>query len=257
MSTEPPFFFISQWPVFYEDNHLLALYKPSGLLVQADQTKDPSLLELAKAWLKERHQKPGRVFLGLVHRLDRPVAGVLVFARTSKAAGRLSEQFRNNSVEKTYTAVLEGRLRQPAGRLVHPLERIDGRSSRIPEAPTPKSREARLSFQVLDTDASRSLVAIALETGRHHQIRAQFAHIGHPVLGDIRYGAGAPLPEKQIALCATRLSLIHPTLKTPLTFTAPFPSGWPWPGTADAKDAPPWNWSAIFPKISEPPPKYG
>src|SRR6056297_1506414 len=123
MDTPRPFFFIKKWPVFYEDNHLLVLYKPAGLLVQADQTKDASLLALAKAWLKERYRKPGRVFLGLVHRLDRPVAGVMLFARTSKAAGRLSEQFRNAAAEKEYAAVVEGGLRQPAGRLVHCLER--------------------------------------------------------------------------------------------------------------------------------------
>jgi len=237
-----PFFYVKDWPVFHEDNHLLALYKPAGLLVQPDRTNDPSLLELAKAWLKERYRKPGRVFLGLVHRLDRPVAGVMLFARTSKAAGRLSEQFRNAAAEKEYAAVVEGRLRQPAGRLIHCLERIAGGSSRIMDPPTPKSREARLSFHVLDIKQDKTLVAISLETGRHHQIRAQFAHIGHPVLGDLRYGAGAPLPGKPIALCATRLSVLHPTLKTPIAFSAPYPAGWPWPGTAAENQGPPWNW---------------
>ena len=245
MNASRPYFFIENWPVFYEDNHLLALYKPAGLLVQADQTKDPSLLELAKIWLKDRYQKPGRVFLGLVHRLDRPVAGVILFARTSKAAGRLSEQFRTGTVEKKYAAVVEGVIKQASGHLGHSLERINGRSSRIMDQPTPKTREARLFYRVLDTGHSRTLVEIDLETGRHHQIRAQFAHIGHPVLGDLRYGASAPLPEKQIALCATELSILHPTLKDTRTFVTPYPRGWPWIALDDAADAPIWNWSAI------------
>lgn len=249
MNASRPYFFIENWPVFYEDNHLLALYKPAGLLVQADQTKDPSLLELAKTWLKDRYQKPGRVFLGLVHRLDRPVAGVVLFARTSKAAGRLSEQFRTGVVGKKYAAVVEGVVKQASGHLVHVIERINGRSSRIMEKPTSKTREARLSYQVLDTGQSRSLVEIDLETGRHHQIRAQFAHIGHPVLGDLRYGASAPLPKKQIALCATEISIIHPTLKGTRTFAAPFPQGWPWPELGDAQNAPPWNWCEIAREI--------
>lgn len=240
-----PFFYVKNWPVFHEDNHLLALYKPAGLLVQPDRTNDPSLLELAKAWLKERYLKPGRVFLGIVHRLDRPVAGVILFARTSKAASRLSEQFRNGTTQKDYAAVLEGRLRQPAGRLVHCLERMEGASSRIVNSPTPKSREARLSFRVLDADQDKTLVAISLETGRHHQIRAQFAHIGHPVLGDLRYGACAPLPGKPIALCATRLSVFHPVLKTPIAFSTPYPAGWPWPGTREESQGPPWNWPCL------------
>ena len=245
MTTSRPVFFIDKWPVFYEDNHLLALFKPAGLLVQADETKDPSLLELAKIWLKNRYNKPGRVYLGLVHRLDRPVAGVMVFARTSKAAGRLSEQFRTGTTGKKYVAVVEGVVKQPSGHLVHSLERIDGRSSRIMDEATLKSREARLSYRVIDTGQSRSLVEIDLETGRHHQIRAQFAHIGHPVLGDLRYGASRPLPEKQIALCATELSVLHPTLNDTRTFTTPYPDGWPWPNLGNAQDAPPWNWSTI------------
>jgi len=249
MNASRPYFFIETWPVFYEDNHLLALYKPAGLLVQADQTKDVSLLELAKTWLKERHQKPGRVFLGLVHRLDRPVAGVVLFARTSKAAGRLSEQFRTGVVGKKYAAVVEGVIKQPSGHLAHAIERINGRSSRIMDTPTPKTREARLSYRVLGTGQSRSLVEIDLETGRHHQIRAQFAHIGHPVTGDLRYGASPPLPEKQIALCATELSIIHPTLNDTRTFAAAYPQGWPWPELGDNQDAPPWNWTAISSRL--------
>lgn len=236
-----------EWPVFYEDNHLLALYKPAGLLVQADRTADPSLLELARAWLKQRYEKPGRVYLGLVHRLDRPVAGVLLFARTSKAAGRLSDQFRTKAVKKKYLAVVEGLLGETTGRLVDHLERIPGRSSRIVAGKTDRSQEVRLSYRVMETDTgrSRSLVEIDLETGRHHQIRAQLAHIGHPVVGDLRYGAPGPLPEKQIALFARSLTINHPTLKETRTFISPYPGGWPWAVDSGSEKSPPWNWSEL------------
>jgi len=236
-------FFVPGWPVFYVDNHLLALYKPSGLLVQGDRTKDPSLMDLAKSWIKRRCAKPGAVFLGLVHRLDRPVAGVLLLCRTSKAARRVSEQFRESSTRKQYVAVVEGRIATASGTLTHSLVRM-GSSSRVVSASLPESREARLSYEVLDTHGPRSLIKIELETGRHHQIRVQMAHVGCPILGDLRYGAPAPLPGRQIALLAQRLTIRHPTRNTPLTFVSPYPKGWPWQGTADP-DAPPWNWEPL------------
>lgn len=245
----PPYFFISEWPVFFEDNHLLALYKPSGILVQADRTGDTSLLELARRWLKERYGKPGNVFLGLVHRLDRPVAGVILFGRTSKAAARLSEQFRTGAVKKRYLAVVEGVMRESSGRLVHRLERIPGRSSRIVSGDPPGSREARLNYRVIDNCRSRSLVEIDLDTGRHHQIRAQMSHIGHPVVGDLRYGAPAPLPGKQVALIARELVVTHPTLRQSCSFRSPCPSGWPWPHTGGNEISPPWNWQELAQRI--------
>lgn len=242
-------FLLKDWPVFYLDNHLLALYKPAGLLVQGDETGDPSLLELAREWLKTRYAKPGRVFLGMVHRLDRPVAGVVVFARTSKAAARLSDQFRTGAVEKRYLAIVEGRMADDAGRLVHRLARRDKRSSQVLEGSQPGGQEARLSYRVLERTDSRTLVEIALETGRRHQIRVQLAHLGHPVVGDLRYGAPAPLPSAQIALLAHRLTILHPTLKTPLPFECPLPSGWPWPGSEQGQPSPPWNWSDIVGRL--------
>ncbi len=243
-------FFTPAWPVFYEDNHLLALYKPAGLLIQGDRSGDISLLELAKSWLKQRHAKPGRVFLGLVHRLDRPVAGVVLFARTSKSAGRLSAQFRSGGIKKQYVAVVEGGLKEKSGRLVHQMER-DSVSGRIVENPTDQSREARLFYRVLDTHGARSLVEVDLETGRHHQIRLQLAHMGCPIVGDLRYGASSPLPDKQIALLASRITLTHPTLHTQTCFTCPYPQGWPWPGLGDTKDATPWNWKSFREIFSE------
>lgn len=244
LSDARPFFFIRKWPVFYEDNHLLILYKPSGLLIQQDQTEDVSLLDLGKYWLKVRYDKPGRVFLGMVHRLDRPVAGVILFARTSKAAGRLSKQIRAGQVGKKYMAVVNGRVSKPSGQLINHLERT-GPTSRIVPYPTSKSREARLYFRVHDTFQNRSLVEIDLETGRHHQIRVQLAYMGHPVIGDLRYGAAEPMPERQIALLAKSLTVTHPTQNTPVTTSTPYPSGWPWPETGDENDAPFWNWSEI------------
>lgn len=244
MNRQLSHFFISSWPVLYTDNHLLAVYKPAGLLVQGDRTGDIPLIDLARQWVKQNYDKPGQVYLGLVHRLDRPVAGVILFCRTSKAAGRISEQFRTGQTQKRYVAIVEGELQQSHGRLINHIERR-GSSGRIVKNATGKSAQARLSFQCLATRNKSSLVGIDLETGRHHQIRLQFSHIGHPVLGDLRYGASSPLPQKQIGLFAEQLTVNHPTLKQKLTFTAPLPRGWPWPGHETAADAPPWNWGEI------------
>jgi 23S rRNA pseudouridine1911/1915/1917 synthase len=242
---ESPGCYRDHFPVLYTDNHLLALYKPAGLLVQGDATQDVSLLELGKAWLKQTYQKPGRVFLGLVHRLDRPVAGVVVFARTSKAAARLSEQFRLGTVEKRYLAIISGHLEEPAGRWVDHLERT-GRVSRIltlsdQNAPR-KVQEARLRYRVLATHDPLSLVEVHLETGRHHQIRVQFAHRGHPLVGDRRYGTATNLEHRPVALFAQAVTLEHPVRHEQLTVESPLPSGWPWPGTPSEANSPPWLW---------------
>lgn len=231
------FFYSSLWPVFHEDNHLLVLYKPAGLFMQGDRTGDISLLDLAKEWIKKRHRKSGKVFLALVQRLDRLVAGVTLFCRTS----RLSEQFRIHSLNKQYLAIVEGKLENETDELVHHMER-HGTNSHVVLHPSQQSREARLTYQTLETDRSRSLVKINLATGRHHQIRVQFSHMGCPVLGDLRYGASESLQDRQIALYADRLDFIHPTLKTQLIFECPVPVNWPWPGMGESTSAPPWNW---------------
>ncbi len=242
------FFYHPAWPVLFEDNHLLGLYKPAGLLVQGDQTGEASLLDMGKAWLKERHHKPGRVYLGMVHRLDRPVAGVVLFCRTSKAASRLSEQFRSGKVRKSYLAVVEGKMLTGSGRLVGHIERRDERSSVVVPGPTPHSQEARLIYRTLETSESRSLVEIDLETGRHHQIRVQMAHLGFPIVGDLRYGAQGPLPQKQIALLAHELEFEHPTGKERLILRSPIPHSWPWE-SREEEAAPPWNWREIEPAV--------
>jgi 23S rRNA pseudouridine1911/1915/1917 synthase len=239
------FFFDSRWPVFFEDNHLLAVYKPSGLLVQGDRSGDICLLDLGKQWLKALYNKPGKVFLGMVHRLDRPVAGVVLFARTSKAAARLSRQFRERSVEKTYLAVVDGTLPKESGRLVNHIERTD-RQSRVVSTSTGSSQEASLHYRVLGRDGKKSLLQIRLETGRRHQIRIQLAHMGCPILGDLRYGAAAALPGRQIALLAHHLVVDHPTRGEPVVLTCPLPQGWPWPDDRSMEEnKPPWDWRAF------------
>lgn len=241
-------FFTPRWPLLYLDNHLLALYKPAGLLVQGDRTEESSLLELGKLWLKHHYQKPGRVFLGLVHRLDRPVAGAVVFARTSKAAARLSEQFRRGSVIKRYLAVVEGKIERKAAQLVNFLEREQMNSKIVPHA-SPHSRTAKLSYRLLDATHSHSLLEIELETGRRHQIRVQLAYIGHPVVGDVRYGAAAALPERQIALFAKQLIVKHPTRIEEVAVNCGLPIGWPWTA-ADTMEQPPlWNWEDLQPLV--------
>ncbi len=238
------YFFHPSWPIFYRDNHLLVLYKPAGLLVQADETEEISLLELGKLWLKDFYKKPGRAFLGMVHRLDRPVAGVILFCRTSKAAARISGQFRTGTAEKYYLAVLEGELKKKSGSLVHFIERRENRSSLVVAEKTTGAQEARLSFTVLDLAQGRTLVRIKLETGRRHQIRAQFAHMGHPVAGDLRYGATAPFAQKQIALFAKELIVNHPVGGEKLRFESPLPCAWPWPALKE-EICPPWDWREL------------
>ncbi len=197
--------------VLHEDNHLLVVYKPAGLLSQEDSSGDACLIDLARRWLIERHDKPGNAFVGSVHRLDRPVAGVMVLAKTSKAASRLAAQFREGTVEKQYRAVVHGRPDPPHGQLVHKLKR-----SWSPEHGTRVKVDARgkrseLLFETVKTRKRRSLLQIKLVTGRSHQIRAQFAAVGTPIIGDTKYGSRQSLSEQAIALYACRLTLTHPT----------------------------------------------
>lgn len=202
--------------IIYEDNHLLVVNKPAGQLVQGDQTGRTTLLEEAKAWLKAKYNKPGNVFLGLVHRLDRPASGVVVLARTSKAASRLSEEIRSRRPRKTYWAQVAGEV--PAeGHFVDQLER-DEFTSRVVAAPAGK--EARLSYNRLTYEHGVSLVEIALETGRHHQIRVQFSHRGFPILGDRRYGSKHAFGDDAIALHAHKMVICHPTTREEMSFVA-------------------------------------
>jgi 23S rRNA pseudouridine1911/1915/1917 synthase len=203
--------------VLYEDNHLIAVLKPANLLTQADATDDRSLMDVVKAWLKARYDKPGKVFLGLLHRLDRPVAGVVLFAKTSKGASRLSAQIRARTVDKTYRALVEGRLAPEAATLQHFLcedEHAEPGAPRVQVASSPGAgrKEAKLAYRVLEHRDGQTLVEVALETGRKHQIRAQLAAVGHPLVGDARYGASTGRTVNEgIALCAVSMAFDHPT----------------------------------------------
>jgi 23S rRNA pseudouridine1911/1915/1917 synthase len=235
-------FFHPRWPIFYEDNHLLVLYKPAGLIMQRDIKGKISLLDLARHYLKQRYAKPGRVFVGMVHRLDGPVAGVLVLARTSKAAARLSAQIREHRVVKTYLAVVEHHAPPlpSVGRLEHGLVR-DGRLSRAVTDDIPGSRKAALNYRTLEQGNEKSLLEIDLETGRRHQIRAQLSARQSPILGDRAYGADGRLADGRIALLAYRLTFEHPTRRQTITIESPPPLGWPWESSHPNADRPLWT----------------
>ena len=202
--------------VIYVYNHLLVVNQPSGQLVQGDRPGRTTLLDEGKAWLKERHDKPGNIFLGLVHRLDRPASGVLVLARTSKAASRLSDEIRSHRPRKVYWAKVSGEV-PSAGSWSDRLEREEY-ASRVVVAPAGK--EARLSFTCLNRDSNVSTVEIDLGTGRHHQIRVQFSHRGYPILGDKRYGSDVAFLPDAIALHAREMRIKHPTRDEEMRFVA-------------------------------------
>lgn len=195
--------------VLFEDNHLIAIYKPHGVLTQSDITGEPSALELTKSWLKEKYKKPGNVFLGLIHRLDKPVAGVLVFGKTSKGASRLSEQFRTRTVEKRYEAWVEGE-KVSAQRLVHKISWSDGLRKAVADV---EGKDAILELTPKDTAAGVTHIEIDLITGRKHQIRFQLASEKMPVVGDTKYGATTSAREGAIALICHSISFDHPVSK--------------------------------------------
>ncbi len=209
--------------ILYEDNHLLVVEKPINILVQEDNTKDLDLLTILKNYLKEAYNKPGNVYLGLVHRLDRVVGGVMVFAKTSKSASRLSKQISNHQVKKTYYAVVCGSLKK-GGKLENYLLKNEKTNTSIV---SDKGKLAVLNYQVLDIKNNYSLVKINLETGRHHQIRVQFSHLGFPLYGDARYNKNYKNGE-QIALFAKELSFYHPITKELLTFSLELPNCYPY-----------------------------
>ncbi|RMF15896.1 MAG: RluA family pseudouridine synthase [Candidatus Dadabacteria bacterium] len=200
--------------ILYSDNHLLVVDKPHRWLVQGDRTGDPSLLDWGREWIRRTANKPGNVYLGLVHRLDRPAAGVVVFARTSKAAARLSAAFRDRNVFKQYRVLVEQPPPTAEGRLEHWIQPARGvKNSRVFEHPADRAQHAALTFRTVGRFGPYTELDIELETGRKHQIRAQLAHIGSPIVGDRRYGASQPYAHGAIALRAQRLTLPHPTRK--------------------------------------------
>ena len=213
--------------ILYLDNHLIAVRKPAGILTQSDDSGGVSLMDQVKDWIKTEYKKPGKVFLGLVHRLDRPVSGIVVFARTSKGASRLSEQFRNNTTKKIYRALVEGIPQPQQDSLTHYLRKEKSLKATVFPRATPNTKEALLDYEVIETLQNTSLLDIHLHTGRFHQIRAQLAFIGHPIVGDKKYGAHSALPQGQIALHALRMLFNHPTSKEEIIIDCPPPKNWP------------------------------
>jgi len=208
--------------VLYEDNHLLVVNKPAGVLTQGDQTGDEPLVEQGKAYIKKKYNKPGAVFLGVVHRLDRPTSGVIVLARTSKALARLNEQFKQRTVTKQYWALVGKDFNPPSNTLTHWLVRNAAKNkSTAYQKEMPLSKKGVLHFTVKQELEHYLLLEIELETGRHHQIRAQFSALGFPLLGDLKYGAKRSAPHGTIGLHARLLALNHPVTQERMVFEAP------------------------------------
>ncbi|MCI5956720.1 MAG: RluA family pseudouridine synthase [Clostridiales bacterium] len=205
--------------IIYEDNHLLVAVKPPNLLTQGDATGDDCLLEQLKRYVKQKYQKPGEVYLGLVHRMDRPVGGLVAFARTSKAASRMSAQLRAHAMEREYLAVVEDGASLPdSGTLENWLLKDEAGGVRVTDAGAPGAQQARLHYRVLSRNGVTALAHIKLETGRKHQIRVQLMHSGHSIVYDMRYGHGQR--GQNIALWGAVLRLTHPTKKEPMVFVS-------------------------------------
>lgn len=210
--------------VLYEDNHVIAVHKPAGILVQEDKTGDPSLLDQVKYYLKNKYHKPGNVFLGLVHRLDRPVSGIIIFGKTSKGAARLSEQFRNHEVVKVYHALVAGKPKREEGELVHYVKKDQEKNKvEISDKPIDGGLRAELKYEIIKTNGKYSILKITLGTGRSHQIRSQLASIGCPIVGDIKYGGP---PANGIALMATSLKFKTATTDETKVVSLDYPAEW-------------------------------
>ena len=211
--------------ILYEDNHLLVFNKQAGQIVQGDKTGDEPLSECLKRFIKERDNKPGNVFMGVPHRLDRPVSGVAIFAKTSKALERLNEMFRNNEIHKQYWAIVKKRPPADTDLLTHYLSRNEKMNKSFASLnPKPGAKEARLKYRLAMSAENYHLLEVQLFTGRHHQIRCQLAAIGCPVKGDLKYGAARSNPDGSISLHARFVTFIHPVKKEELTIIAPVPA---------------------------------
>ncbi|MBB6612305.1 RluA family pseudouridine synthase [Pontibacter sp. Tf4] len=211
--------------VLFEDNHVLVVNKPAGLLVHGDETGDVTLADLAKEYIREKYNKPGNVFIGVVHRLDRPVSGVVLLAKTSKALTRLNELFRSKKTRKIYWAVTLNKPQQESGTLVHWLVKDASRNvTKAFAKENAAGARSELNYRLLAFKQGRYLLEVNPITGRPHQIRVQLASMRCPIAGDLKYGAPTPLPDKSIALHARELHFEHPTLKTTITVSAPLPA---------------------------------
>ena len=216
--------------VLYEDNHIIIVNKAASEIVQGDKTGDIPLSELVKSYIKEKYDKPGAVFLGVVHRLDRPVSGVVVFARTSKALERLNAMFREGGrIKKTYWAIVKNRPQEPEAELVHYLVRNEKQNKSYAYATERKdAKRSVLSYRLLGSMDNYHLLEVALQTGRHHQIRCQLSKIGSPIKGDLKYGAERSNPDGSISLHARRIQFEHPVSKVLIDVVAPVPNERVW-----------------------------
>lgn len=217
--------------VLYEDNHIIVVNKDSGEIVQGDKTGDTPLSETVKEYIKVKYNKPGNVFLGVVHRLDRPVSGVVVFARTSKALSRLNEMFRKGDVHKTYLALTAGRPPKTMDTLTGWLVRNEKQNkSYCYDHEVPGSKKAVLCYKEAGHTDNYTLLEVELKTGRHHQIRCQLASIGCPIKGDLKYGARRSNPDGSISLVSANITFVHPVSKQPMSFYAILPDEPLWSG---------------------------
>jgi 23S rRNA pseudouridine1911/1915/1917 synthase len=215
--------------ILHEDNHIIVVNKRVGDIVQGDKTGDKPLSEVVKEYIKEKYNKPGEVFLGVVHRLDRPTTGIVVFARTSKALTRLNELFANRETKKTYWAVVKNKPPKDADLLVHFLKRNEkNNTSKAHTKEVPESKKASLDYKIITALDNYFALEINLHTGRHHQIRAQLSAIGSPIKGDLKYGFDRSNPDGGIHLHARKLVLIHPVSKEPIEIVAPTPKDAIW-----------------------------
>lgn len=219
----------SNLQVLHEDNHLIVVNKRVGDIVQGDKTGDKPLSEVVKEYIKEKYNKPGEVFLGVVHRLDRPTTGIVAFARTSKALSRMNELFSNRETQKTYWAVVKNKPEKPQDKLVHYLKRNEkNNTSKAHLKEVPDSKLASLEYQIIKELNNYTALEIELHTGRHHQIRAQLSAIGAPIKGDLKYGFDRSNPDGGIHLHARKLHFIHPVSKEEITIIAPTPDDVIW-----------------------------
>lgn len=214
--------------VIYEDNHIILVNKASSEIVQGDKTGDTPLSETVKQYIKEKYHKPGNVFLGVTHRLDRPVSGLVLFARTSKALSRLNEMFKTKEIKKTYWAIVKNQPPAPAGELVHWLVRNEKQNKSYAYDREVKDSKAILDYKVIGRSERYYLLEINLQTGRHHQIRCQLAKMGCPIKGDLKYGAQRSNPDGSICLHARRIEFVHPVSKEKMSFEAPVPDSALW-----------------------------
>ncbi|HEU4496282.1 MAG TPA: RluA family pseudouridine synthase [Flavobacterium sp.] len=215
--------------ILHEDNHIIAVNKRAGDIIQGDRTGDRPLSEIVKEYIKEKYGKPGEVFLGVVHRLDRPTSGIVVFARTSKALARLNELFKNRETQKTYWAVVKNKPPEPEARLVHYIKRNEkNNTSKAHLKEVPDSKIASLEYKIIKELDNYFVLEISLHTGRHHQIRAQLAAIGSPIKGDLKYGFDRSNSDGGIHLHARKLAFVHPVTKEGIQITAPVPDDVVW-----------------------------